>query len=1043
MARNKVDFWKRKLMAYLHDPPDKPLKIAGHQDRAEDYQRRGSLDVGDAVLDRAGLARPEFDAFYPSCDHTAAAADRFPFPKPGALVVEFAKAGAGRVAHPLGGSAWGLDVPTVQHAEGILQDCQPQPPLDWEEAERWWANFFLHWRRWPRAAAEKDPALLYLPADTRIPDHSVWTHMAVVSALQACVEETGGRSELRPAFLLFQLGPVQEFIAQARSTRDLWSGSFLLSWLMAHAMKAVADELGPDVIIFPSLRGQPIFDRLHRASLFDRMTFPGTKGREETLWERLGYEGQEGRELLLTPTLPNRFLAVVPERRGEELARAAEAAVRAELGGIAAACWAEFLGWKESLCRGEERLADQWEKNEQKWKSRFDAQVARWPQIAWQVVPWRPRDVERALASYERLTPGGKGAESLRRLHGLAVSGIPQDQRDPRYFSDADCSRLSNPGFAWPYYYAATDWALAARRQLRDFEAWKIDADQSGAVKDSLSGIEEVIGSEELWAALQRKRSWLFRSQDRLGAPNLVKRLWPAAYLEREKALPKKAVRSVPAVAAAEWHKRLAEQAKARPEVWEAILKVRNVLIKHRERLDGDDLTVSRKGQEVAWLLETDPDCFRLERIAELGAREDLEGAKAAAEEIQRTLQDLYGLKDRESGRKLVGPPPSYVAVLMLDGDEMGKWVGGENTPPFLEQLAPAAREYFEKLPESAAGGAEAPRRPLSPSYHLQFSEALANFSLYLVRPIVEHFGGLLVYSGGDDVLALLPATSALSCALALRAAFRGEKCLERLVPRRFEVLGDPGGWVRRVFSGGGVEEECRPGWPLVVPGPRAECSVGIAVGHIHAPLQNLVRAAREAEQRAKGELGRGACAVALYKRSGEILHWGFQWRACPPADDGGAAIPAASSEAVPAFRLFQKFCEFSREDLLVGREALLSGRFAYQLREFVQPYAPPVGRGRLLEDVQDFPIRDILLREVRYALDRHWSGREERNADRDEFLRLVEGYLGDLEERVRRQGREAGERRRQAAVSVAARLVEGLTGLFDTANFILREEEL
>ena len=30
----------------------------------------------------------------------------------------------------------------------------------------------------------------------------------------------------------------EDFIAQAQSTRDLWSGSFLLSWLMAHAMKS-------------------------------------------------------------------------------------------------------------------------------------------------------------------------------------------------------------------------------------------------------------------------------------------------------------------------------------------------------------------------------------------------------------------------------------------------------------------------------------------------------------------------------------------------------------------------------------------------------------------------------------------------------------------------------------------------------------------------------------------------------------------------------------------------------------------------------------
>ena len=33
--------------------------------------------------------------------------------------------------------------------------------------------------------------------------------------------------------LTFQLGPVQDFLAAAKTTRDLWSGSYILSYLMA------------------------------------------------------------------------------------------------------------------------------------------------------------------------------------------------------------------------------------------------------------------------------------------------------------------------------------------------------------------------------------------------------------------------------------------------------------------------------------------------------------------------------------------------------------------------------------------------------------------------------------------------------------------------------------------------------------------------------------------------------------------------------------------------------------------------------------------
>jgi CRISPR-associated protein Cmr2 len=51
--------------------------------------------------------------------------------------------------------------------------------------------------------------------------------------------------------LLVTLGPVQEFIAQARRTRDLWYGSHLLSELGRAAARALVD--GGAMLVFPSL----------------------------------------------------------------------------------------------------------------------------------------------------------------------------------------------------------------------------------------------------------------------------------------------------------------------------------------------------------------------------------------------------------------------------------------------------------------------------------------------------------------------------------------------------------------------------------------------------------------------------------------------------------------------------------------------------------------------------------------------------------------------------------------------------------------------
>jgi len=47
------------------------------------------------------------------------------------------------------------------------------------------------------------------------------------------------------------IGPVQDFIAAARRTRDLWFGSYLLSEISKAAAKKIDDEKGQ--LIFPSL----------------------------------------------------------------------------------------------------------------------------------------------------------------------------------------------------------------------------------------------------------------------------------------------------------------------------------------------------------------------------------------------------------------------------------------------------------------------------------------------------------------------------------------------------------------------------------------------------------------------------------------------------------------------------------------------------------------------------------------------------------------------------------------------------------------------
>jgi CRISPR-associated protein Cmr2 len=62
--------------------------------------------------------------------------------------------------------------------------------------------------------------------------------------------------------LHFTLGPVQSFVAEARRTRDLWAGSFLLSWLSAQAMRAIERHGAGNTVIFPEVSSDDLMRAL-------------------------------------------------------------------------------------------------------------------------------------------------------------------------------------------------------------------------------------------------------------------------------------------------------------------------------------------------------------------------------------------------------------------------------------------------------------------------------------------------------------------------------------------------------------------------------------------------------------------------------------------------------------------------------------------------------------------------------------------------------------------------------------------------------------
>jgi CRISPR-associated protein Cmr2 len=222
---------------------------------------------------------------------------------------------------------------------------------------------------------------------------------------------------------------------------------------------------------------------------------------------------------------------------------------------------------------------------------------------------------------------------------------------------------------------------------------------------------------------------------------------------------------------------------------------------------------------------------FRL-RNAEAQNRKALEDSNLQPPEQERQTALRDALSRLRAVLRQVGrgdAPVPYAVILKADGDRMGKLL--------------------------AAAGTVEQARLISRALHAFASE---------VRRLVREQRGHAVYAGGDDVLALVPLASALSCAESLAEAFK-----RHLHPIAADLH--------------------------VASADLPTLSVGLGIGHLMEPLGALRARADEAEHRAKGS-GRGdernALAIVLGVRSGAEHHWRAQWSAA----DAHAALASFSA---------------------------------------------------------------------------------------------------------------------------------------------------
>ena len=137
---------------------------------------------------------------------------------------------------------------------------------------------------------------------------------------------------------------------------------------------------------------------------------------------------------------------------------------------------------------------------------------------------------------------------------------------------------------------------------------------------------------------------------------------------------------------------------------------------------------------------------------------------------------------------------------------------------------------------------------------------ALARFTKQ-VGAIVEEHDGVPVYAGGDDVLALLPVSSALPCAQAMEALYREAFAAES-----------------------GDDDLAR----------NATLSAGVAYAHAKMPLGQVIgEAHRLLDDVAKDGNGHDSLAVAVLKPGGRHSQWVTTWQRPTQTDDSTRAVDA------------------------------------------------------------------------------------------------------------------------------------------------------
>ncbi|MBD1215509.1 MAG: type III-B CRISPR-associated protein Cas10/Cmr2, partial [Dolichospermum circinale Clear-D4] len=881
-----AEYWRAKIWGLLHDPVLKALHDNTGRGKNSFYKQlevmKPWVEIGKTPDDSCGKALANILL----ADHVASASDRSAI----GGTTEFINYAEGNnpekgleIRHLLSGAKQDLKVNFHQELingkradflfpkeneliakipEHLREDIQENIPKI--KQLYWWL-----WRCLPQATCDlfKDSSLMLMPAETRIPDASIWSHVSMTSALAGgfagydlTLDEIKnwprGKAVSHPYLAVFSFSPVQELIKSSRKMRDFWAGSWLLHYLSAKVCWQLANQYGPDTLLYPSLYEQPLIDHWLLQQYRDFSP----------------YINQPSPESLLTAGFPNVIVLVLPEGKVQAAMQTAQQTLLKE--------WLKVGDLVLKELQNERHWMKQLKPDDNSWQGWLKSQ---W-QVYWTALPiGKPEEEFKCSANKNKNQEFENWSKAQNETYNLINHKnqlFKEQEKDLLQESYQVRKQIYKRGFSanigswWGYIFDATRASLASVKNARN---WELPT--AFGPRSTISGIGPVVspGNQD-----KKKKDWITEGD--------TKKLWgkhDAGFFDGTEQL------NATEVVKRGLHKILPELLGIKeedityPDLTSGVagyLRVHETDTRHKLNFEKAcqaivdkypdleiTLTEMRNKWGIPWMdKKQNPTKYHC-RLLNAGwlvedlqtpelniLQRQLEKAKEENKEVIRK-QIIAKKRDyRQDIQKIItesypnNNPSDWYVLAAGDGDSMSEWLKGSKMKPYREYIPDGFEEKvtltnFPKFLEI--------QKRMGPSTHSALSRALLDFSNQLVPYLTQsRYAGRLIYGGGDDVLAYTNLWEWDKWLWDIRQCFKGAE------DPREEFSNDGDYWKFKGKSDQLVDR------PLFTMGSEATISFGIVIAHHSVPLAIALESLWEAEDAAKKHEYHHSCLIPTEK---------------------------------------------------------------------------------------------------------------------------------------------------------------------------------